>query len=145
MPDTLGITSITSVRKLGALDVVRRVLLVVHRISTMQADYAWLQGMASQYPVKSQPAERSADFACGVTLPLWRGDVDYEAAPSQIEQHGSESESLTACGAAAAFGGHDSVFAPDAEVDSGAGQAADHGIVSPAQWPFMERKIPIPR
>ena len=113
------------------------VLLVVHRISTMQADYAWLQGTTSQYPVKSQPAERSADFAFGVTLPLWRGDVDYEAAPSQIEQHGSESESLTACGGAAAFGGNS---AP--EVDSRAGQAADHGLVSPAQWPFMERKRP---
>ena len=103
----------------------------------MQQDYAWLQGV-SAYPSKDMQLAGRPDFAFGVTLPLWRGDVDYEAAPSsQIEQHGSESESLTACGGAAAFGGNS---AP--EVDSAARQTADHGPVSPARWPFMERKRP---
>jgi hypothetical protein len=138
--DTLGISSLRSSRlfvAIAALDTDAEVLPAVPRINAMQTDYAWLQGMAAHFPVKHQPAERSADFAFGDTLPLWRGDVDYEAAPSQIEQHGSESESLTACGGAAAFGGNS---AP--EVDSAAGQAADHGLISPARWPFMERKRP---
>ena len=101
----------------------------------MQADYAWLAAVRD-FPVK--PAHQSADaFAFGSNLSIWGSGMECNVSPAHFEQQSSESESLTACGAAAAFGGNS---AP--EVDSATGTAQESSPLSPAAWPFLERKRP---
>ena len=99
----------------------------------MQSDYAWLEAVRS-FPVKPAEAQSSADvYATEAGLPSAWGA---SASPAQFEQHGSESESLTAHGHAA----FQDTSAP--EVDSATGAGDGQSPVSPAAWPFLERKRP---
>ena len=104
----------------------------------MQSDYAWIAAMRT-VPVKAEPAaHQSAEAnhfhpnAAGARA--W-GDAQPNASHTHYDPHGSESESLTACGPSAAFA---DTGAP--EVDSAAGAGIAASPLSPAAWPFVQRE-----
>lgn len=103
----------------------------------MQIDYAWLHAMRN-IPVKPSPAEPAQKSTDAIGAGAFYGSPAMNVSPAHYEQHGSESESLTACGDTAVnFGGVDT-----GEVDSGAGAGVAASPLSPAAWPFVQRQCP---
>ena len=110
----------------------------------MQRDIPWIHSV-SRFPVKVEAmAERpmpETSLPHGVST-AWGDTSSPTESPVQQEQHGSESESATACGTAAAL---DSA---SPEVNSVAGNTDVKFSIPPAAWPFIVRKplgVPIPR
>ena len=106
----------------------------------MQSDYAWIQAMQT-VPVKTDAAHQIAHSndvpPIGGGARAWGSAQPMHASHAQYDQHGSESESLTACGPSAAFADTD---VP--EVDSAAGAEVATLVLSPAAWPFVQRERP---
>lgn len=118
----------------------------------MQHDVPWLHS-AHRSTVKSERlAEHPLCVPLGETSPQGtfvagaNGSATANAeSPASHEQHGSESESATACGAAAALEQSDRGVP---EVNSRVDSNFVNSSISAAAWPFIARKplgVPTPR